>query len=51
MLDLSNPTLDFCAIATGMGVPASRATTMAELNLQLAANLQRPGPTLIELIL
>jgi acetolactate synthase-1/2/3 large subunit len=51
MLDLSNPTLDFCAIATGMGVPASRATTMDELNLQLAANLQRPGPTLIELIL
>ncbi len=31
MLDLSRPDLDFVALATGMGVPATRATTAEEL--------------------
>lgn len=32
----------------GMGVPASRAATCEELAAQLAAALERQGPTLIE---
>ncbi|MDE8345230.1 MAG: acetolactate synthase large subunit [Acidocella sp.] len=51
MMDLSNPDLDWCQIAGGMGVPAARATGLDELNTQLAASLNRPGPFLIELIL
>jgi len=35
MLDLHGPDLDFVALATGMGVPASRATTSEELAEQL----------------
>ena len=48
LLDLSRPAIDFTALATGMGVPASRATTAAELAGQLRAALAEPGPHLIE---
>ncbi len=51
MMDLSNPDLDWCRLAGGMGVPAARATGLDELNTLLAASLTRPGPFLIELIL
>jgi len=48
LLDLSRPDIDFTALATGMGVPASRATTAAELGGQLRNALAEPGPHLIE---
>ena len=48
MLDLHGPDLDFVALATGMGVPATRATTADELVEQLEAALATPGPVLIE---
>jgi acetolactate synthase-1/2/3 large subunit len=48
MLDLSNPDLDFVAIARGFGVPATRATTADEFATQLARTLAEPGPALIE---
>ena len=48
MLDLSNPDLDFVALANGLGVPASRATTCGELAEQLAASFSTPGPTVID---
>ncbi len=51
MMDLSNPSLDWCKLANGMGVPAARATSLDELNTHLAASLERPGPFLIELII
>ncbi|GAB2811346.1 acetolactate synthase large subunit [Actinoallomurus bryophytorum] len=51
MLDLSNPNLDFVALATGMGVPATKATTAEELSTHLAAALATPGPHLIEAVL
>jgi acetolactate synthase-1/2/3 large subunit len=51
MLDLSNPDLNWPQLANGMGVPAARAETLAELNDLLAASLARPGPFLIELII
>jgi acetolactate synthase-1/2/3 large subunit len=48
LLDLSRPDLDFVALAAGMGVPASRATTAGELASQLRRALAEPGPHLIE---
>lgn len=48
MLDLSRPDIDWTAIAEGMGVPATRATTAEEFHQQLAAALSQPGPRLIE---
>ena len=48
MLDLSRPDLDFVALAQGMGVPATRATTAEEFDAQLAEALAQPGPRLIE---
>lgn len=48
LLDLSRPGLDFTALATGMGVPASRAVTGGELAAQLQRALAEPGPHLIE---
>ena len=41
LLDLAHPALDFTALAAGMGVPAVRATTAAEL----AAGLRRALPS------
>ena len=51
LLDLRRPDLDFVALATGMGVPASRATTAEELADQLARALAEPGPHLIDALL
>ncbi len=50
MLDISNPDLDFVALAKGMGVPATRATTADELVEQLRAAFAAPGPVLIDAI-
>ncbi len=50
MLDLRGPDLDFVALAQGLGVPASRATTADELVDQLGRSLATPGPTLIDAI-
>jgi acetolactate synthase-1/2/3 large subunit len=51
LLDLSRPNIDFVALATGMGVPATRATTCEELAEQLRAAFAEPGPHLIEALL
>jgi len=51
MLDLTGPDLDFVALATGLGVPATRATTAEEFNDQLAAALAVRGPRLIEAVI
>jgi acetolactate synthase-1/2/3 large subunit len=51
LLSLSPPNIDFVALATGMGVPATRATTCEELAEQLRAAFAEPGPHLIEAIL
>ncbi|GAB3470198.1 acetolactate synthase large subunit [Actinophytocola sediminis] len=48
LLDLANPDLDFVALSTGMGVPATRAHTAEELAEQFAKALAEPGPHLIE---
>lgn len=51
MLDLSNPNMDFCAIARGLGVNATRARTTAEFSRQFREAMASPGPHLIEAIL
>jgi acetolactate synthase-1/2/3 large subunit len=50
MLDLHGPDLDFVALATGMGLTASRATTCEELAAQLREAFATPGPRVIEAI-
>ncbi|MBP8307249.1 MAG: acetolactate synthase large subunit [Burkholderiaceae bacterium] len=51
MLTLDNPTLDWTALARGMGVPATRADDLAAFADQFARSLATPGPSLIELTL
>ncbi|WP_299954090.1 acetolactate synthase large subunit [uncultured Modestobacter sp.] len=51
LLDLGGPALDFVALATGMGVPATRATTADELADQFRSALAEPGPHLIDAVL
>jgi acetolactate synthase-1/2/3 large subunit len=51
MLSLSNPDLDWVAIAGGMGVPGTRATTIEEMARAFRAGLAAPGPYLIEVML
>jgi len=48
MLDLSRPDLDFAALAEGMGVPASRATTAEEFDAHFEEAMSKSGPRLIE---
>jgi acetolactate synthase-1/2/3 large subunit len=48
MLDIGTPDMDFVALARGMGVEASRATTAEEFNAQLEQALAAPGPRLID---
>jgi acetolactate synthase-1/2/3 large subunit len=50
MLDLSGPTPDFTQLSAGLGVPASRVTTAAELDRALRLAYAEPGPHLIEAI-
>jgi acetolactate synthase I/II/III large subunit len=51
LLDLTNPPLDWVSLATGMGVPAKKATTVAEFEAALVEALKTDGPHLIEAIL
>ena len=48
MFDLSNPDIDFCALARAMGVEAMRATTAEDFNGQFAYCMANKGPHLIE---
>jgi len=48
MLDLSQPDLDWVAIAEGMGVPATRATSAEQFYRQFANAMEGQGPCLIE---
>src|SRR5580693_2070185 len=48
MLKIDNPTLDFVALAKGMGVAGRSVTTADEFNVALAEAIAEPGPRLIE---
>ena len=51
MLEIGHPDLDWCRLAAGMGVPASRATDLDSFHAALAKGLRTDGPTLVELVL
>lgn len=51
MLNLDRPTLDWVAMAKGMGVDAVRVETIDEFNKAFAAGLATPGPYLVEAVL
>ena len=51
LLDLAPPSIDFVALATGLGVPATRARTCEELAEQLRVAFGEPGPHLIDAML
>jgi acetolactate synthase-1/2/3 large subunit len=51
LLDLTDPELDFCDLARGMGVPARRVENAEDLTTALAAGFAEPGPSLIEVLL
>jgi acetolactate synthase-1/2/3 large subunit len=50
MLDLHNPELDWVKLASGMGVEASRATSVDEFASQFASAMRQRGPRLIEVV-
>ncbi|MFE0173993.1 acetolactate synthase large subunit [Streptomyces sp. NPDC059002] len=50
LLDLSGPSLDFVALARGMGVPAERAATAEEFGAALKRGLSEPGPFVIDCV-
>jgi acetolactate synthase-1/2/3 large subunit len=50
VLDIGSPVMDFVAMAAGMGVQASRATTAEEFNEQFAAAMSAKGPRLIDAV-
>lgn len=51
MFDLGNPDIGWTKMAEAMGIEASRATTPAEFEAQLAAALGKSGPHLIEAVI
>jgi acetolactate synthase-1/2/3 large subunit len=51
LLDLTEPDLDFCALAQGMGVPAHRAENAEDLLTALERGFAEAGPSLIEVLL
>jgi len=48
MLKIDRPTIDFVALARGMGVAARAVTSAEEFNKALAEAIAEPGPRLIE---
>ncbi len=51
VLDIGSPEMDFTAMARGMGVEATQATTAEEFNEQFSAAMARKGPCLIDCVL
>jgi acetolactate synthase-1/2/3 large subunit len=51
LLDLTQPDLDFCELARGMGVPARRAENAEDLASALESGFAEPGPSLVEVVL
>ena len=51
MLDISNPTLDFVALAQSMGVEASRPDSAEAFVQAFERSMKEPGPSLIECVL
>ena len=48
MFEIGRPDLDWTSLAKGMGVPATRVTSLDAFGKALKAGLESEGPTLIE---
>lgn len=48
MIDLTNPTIDWQAMAKSMGVPAVAVETVEDFHKQLVASVRSEGPMLVE---
>jgi acetolactate synthase I/II/III large subunit len=51
LLDLTDPELDFCDLARGMGVPARRVENGEDLATALEAGFAEAGPTFVEVVI
>ncbi len=51
MIEIGRPDLDWVQLAGGMGVPATRAETVAQFTEQFRAAVRERGPRLIEAVL
>lgn len=51
LMDLTEPVVDWVKLAEGLGVPASSASTVADLGHQLRTAVDEAGPHLIEVVL
>jgi thiamine pyrophosphate-dependent acetolactate synthase large subunit-like protein len=51
LMDLRDPQLDWVALTKGMGVEASRVTTIAEFTAQFKDAIAHKGPRLIEAVI
>ncbi|MCA8885361.1 MAG: acetolactate synthase large subunit [Hyphomonadaceae bacterium] len=51
LFDLKRPSIDFCDIARGFGVPGERVETPAALIAALKRSYAAPGPALIEVMI
>ena len=51
MIDIGRPDLDWVKLSTGMGVAATRATTVAEFSKQFGAAMAERGASLIEAVI
>ncbi|MGA8553800.1 MAG: thiamine pyrophosphate-dependent enzyme, partial [Candidatus Acidiferrales bacterium] len=48
LFDIGHPTLEWVHLAQGMGVPASRVTSLDEFAKKMREGFESDGPTLIE---
>jgi len=51
LLDIDDPTIDMCALASAQGVPSVRVTTSEDLADALRRSYATPGPMFIEAVL
>lgn len=51
LMELSNPEIDWVALAAGMGVKGTRVTDTKQLEQAFTDSLQQPGPQLLELVM
>jgi acetolactate synthase I/II/III large subunit len=51
MLELTDPIVDWCALAQGFGVEASRAETIEAFDTQFESAMRGRGPRLIEAVI
>jgi acetolactate synthase I/II/III large subunit len=51
MIDIGRPDLDWVKLSAGMGVAATRATSVAEFTAQFGAAMTETGPQLIEAVI